>query len=210
MHRNHKTAWTQEQEDLLLDNYGHKPMSYFERILGRSPGSIRQKVKEIEGSFNMHEAGGQFSATQIAKILGVSGRTVVDWIKERNFPAERLSERVYFIKPEAVWKWVAANKERIPFQHVKQGELLPEPDWVRHEIRHAYVVKRPVNWTDEEKNRAWSMHTQGISTREIAAILQRPYKGTQRQMSAIKKERSSASPPGTVCENKKEAQYASL
>lgn len=210
MLKNHKKQWTDEQISFLLDSYGQKPINYLIKKLKKSEDAIKLKMQELTGSYSLLEAGGLFTARQIGPILGVNERSVIEWIHHRELPAKRLREPDtngvtgpnlrFYIDPSELWKWIESNKERIPFQHLQRGILLPEPDWLDQEVKKASTVKtkRPTNWSTTEKERAWNLYNQGLSPREISEILHRPYKGTQRQISQIRKSKYAPAPSGRL------------
>ena len=169
-------------------------MKYMIRRLKRSEEAIRQKYKELTGFKDMNLAGGLFSPPEVASVLGVSPRTVMDWIHRGGLNAKQLhrarksdKNHRYFIDPDDLWRWLEKNKHRVNFAHVQRGILLPEPDWLEEEIKRAKAVKRPINWTIEEDELAWFWWQSGVNYREIARRLGRPEKGTQRRLTVIRK-----------------------
>jgi hypothetical protein len=193
--------WTTEEEDILLESYGSTTVKTLVKRLGKSEDAIKQKMKELTGSYDMHAAGGLFTARQVAPALGVDHRTVCEWIKTMGFPAKQLNRKTkhsdknyqYFIDPYEVWRWVSKNKERVRFAHMERGLLLPEPHWLDAEIKKDAKkgLKRPTNWTDEEDELAWFWYKGGVNYREIARRLGRPEKGTQRRLTVIRKKKES-------------------
>lgn len=196
VNRNFKKAWSKKDEELLLDMFGDKPMQYLVRRLGRSAFAIQQKHKELTGTYDIIEASGLLSASMIANILSVSPRTISNWIRDRDFPAEqrlRLNDQspnnMYTSYPEEVWKWIEQNKQRVNFALIEQGKMLPEPDWLEEEIKNAKMnfLKQPKNWTEKEDEIAYSMWTSGENYRDIARLLNRSETGTQRRLTLLKK-----------------------
>lgn len=193
MPRNQGKPWTYDQEQYLLDAYGNVTLPFLCNKLGKSMDSIKQKYKDLTGHCDPYIASGLYSPREVAPVLGVEHRTVIDWIRHRGFPAKRLHKdedyHRYYIEPSEMWKWVEENKDRIPFAHVKQGVFLPEPIWLAQEIRNAIKkgLKRPIKWTKEEDELAWWWHKGGVNYREIARRLGRPESGTQRRLTKIRK-----------------------
>jgi|SRR5579875_1347935 len=193
MQVNHKKIWTPEQEEFLLESYGSTTMKYMIKVLGKSETAIKQKIKELMGTYDMHAIGGLYSARYVAQALGVEVRTICDWIHRYQFPAKQLNNKKknyqYFIDAYEAWRWVKLHKERVNFAHVKKGILLPEPAWLDDEIKKdmAKGIKRPTCWTKEEDESAWFWYKGGMNYREIAKRLGRPEKGTQRRLTLIRK-----------------------
>jgi hypothetical protein len=196
MNYNHKKNWTKDQEQFLLESYGCTTLLYISNKIGKSEEAVKLKIQDMTGSYDMHAAGGTLTARQVAMSLGVEHRTLIEWIRNRSFPARQLNKKTnvyksyhHFIDPHDVWRWVAKNKERINFAYVQRGILLPEPDWLAEEIKQAVAnqIKRPKNWTSEEDELAWYLYKGGVNYREIARRLNRPESGTQRRLTVIRK-----------------------
>lgn len=197
MPRNQGKTWTYEQEQYLLDAYGNVTLPFLCAKLGKTMEAIKQKHKDLTGHCDPYSAAGLYSPREIAPVLGVDHKTIIDWIHRRDFPAKRLHKdedyHRYYIDSSEMWKWAEQNKERIPFAHVVQGVLLPEPDWLADEVRKAIAIgrKRPTNWTKEEDELAWWWYKGGVNYREIARRLGRPESGTQRRLTKIRKMKES-------------------
>jgi hypothetical protein len=196
--KNSKKDWTPEQEEFLLESYGVAGIQFMMDRLGRTQESIEQKYKELTGSKDVRLAVGTFSAHEVGEILGVSHRTIIDWIYLQGFPGKQLKKlrndgkrRIYTIDPYEMWRWVGKNRERVNFAHVKLGVALPEPEWLADEIKKAHknIIKRPTTWTKEEEEAAWFWYRSGVPTKEIALKLNRPFKGTQAKMARIAKKK---------------------
>jgi hypothetical protein len=196
--KNNKKDWTPEQEEFLLESFGVAGIQFMMDRLGRSAAAIKLKHEELTGHKNTKEAAGTFSAREVASILGVTPRTVIDWIVKNKFPSKQILKlrgdtrpADHSIDPHAMWRWVGKNRERVNFAHVKLGVAFPEPDWLAAEVARANqnLLKRPKNWTREEEESAWFWFRAGVPVKDIAKRLQRPFKGTQAKMTRIAKKK---------------------
>ncbi len=195
---NSKKIWTTDDDEFLLDSYGNTGMRYMVRELQRSEDAIRLRHKELTGTMDMHIAGGYITPRYLASVIGVDQRTVVYWIQESGLKAKQFHKNIkgdknryrYFIDPYDFWNWLENNKQRVNFSHIERGVLLPEPYWLDDEIRKATSLKRPKSWTEEEDELAWMLWQGGVNYRDIARCLNRPEKGTQRRLTAIRKRKN--------------------
>lgn len=187
--------YTEEEEAYLLDSYGEVSMMGMMRHLGRSQAAIRQKMLASEGTHDLTLLSGTFTTKQVADALGVTARTINDWVANRGLKAKRLNRTAgkkrfrQFLSADDVWAFVKANREAFAFGKVTTGILLPEPDWLADEVARAKrtPLKRPVNWTPQEDAQALSLDSQGVHYTDIALRLQRPAGGVWRRISLLRK-----------------------
>lgn len=191
-----KKNWTTEEKEELLELYGTVSISALMKKLNRSEEAIIQKHYELTGVKDMQVAGGHLSATEVAEAVGVTHRTVVNWIHNFDLPATQRRKKYgsekryrYSIDPTSFWRWATDHRHRIPFHLLKRHVILPEPRWVEKEVekRKSTPLKANTAWTTQEDETAFFWWQSGMNYREIAKRLGRPEKGTQRRLTAIKK-----------------------
>ena len=193
--QNNKRAWTEEDKSFLLDSYGVKTMEYIKKKLRRSENAIQLKFYELIGTKDLTLAGGLLSPPQVAEALGVDRATVTIWIRKYGLKASQLYKSKnredvsynFYLEPQDVWNWVAEHKDRVNFARVQRNIILPEPKWLQEEISKSQYMKPPKNWSEEENRQAYVWWQNGINYREIAKRLNRPERGTQRRLTALRK-----------------------
>lgn len=192
-----RRIWTPEEEEELLESYGTVSMVALEKKFHRSIAAIRLKHAQLTGTADVNLASGTLTASEIATAVGVSHKTVVNWIHHFQLPATQRykqhgsSQRArYSISSVSFWRWASKNKERIPFQLLERHIILPEPPWVEKEVQQSLKekpFKLNVDWSIQEDETAYFWWMSGMNYRDIAKRLNRPEKGTQRRLTYIKK-----------------------
>ncbi|MEK4781060.1 hypothetical protein NST86_33370 [Bacillus sp. FSL L8-0199] len=196
--RNHKKLWTHEEEQDLLDMYGIYSFLYLTRYFGRTTLAIKEKFNALTGVRDTSTTEGSITIAQLSEAIGVTDRTILNWIKHLKLPATQIHKqrsdtrrRIYYINPELFWDWAKLHKDRIPFFKLKRDLLHPEPKWLENEMRsfkqNNISIKTNTSWSEEEDELAWYLWKNGVNYRKIAQKLGRPEKGTQRRLTIIKK-----------------------
>lgn len=201
--RNYKRNWTKEQEIEVAEQFGSVSALYLARKLGRGESAIIQKYQQQTGSYDLHQASGTLSPGQLAKIVGVTSRTILHWIHNFDLPADQKHKkknddenqrRKYYIDAEKFWKWAENNKHRINFSKIEEGKLLPEPKWLEEEIKKSkkeIPSNKYVGWTTQEQEMAWNWFKNGVHYKIIASRLGRSEKGTHNRLMSIKRKKES-------------------
>lgn len=154
----HCKAWTPEEDEHIEARAGWVKASTIGKELGRTPLSIRNRMKQL-GCGNTRMQDGRITAVELSKGLGVYYGKVMSWIKEHDLPAVRKATRekrkFWRIDIEKFWEWAEQNKDKIDFSRLDTLALLPHPEWVEVEQRADFrsVPQRSFkNWTPEEDN----------------------------------------------------------
>lgn len=198
---NHQKKWTPELDDMLYEWVSaNRSYNYMAKELGRSPISIERRIIRL-GIEDKHLMTGTLSAKGLAEIVHVDPKTVIDWIKKQGLPAVQKTFRYrqdrkhkpYYINPEDFWVWAGERKHKIIFSKIERGLLLPEPDWLREEIRKEYqnpLAKQKKPWTEEEDEKLWTMYyRRGMLQKNIAIELKRTKDSVERRLSRLRKQR---------------------
>lgn len=194
---NEQKKWSTEDDEYLLEMYGTITMHALMKHFGRSKTAIEKRHQKLTGTISSHLAGGLYSPPQIAEAIGVSRRTIVRWIHDYGLYAtqktivhdNKKKALRYAIDPKSFWIWVSKNRERIKFEHVQSGAILPEPRWVSEAIQEAKkgdIYKPPTWWTDAEKKKAWELYMLGYDYVHISKHIKRPVEGVREMISNLK------------------------
>lgn len=187
--------WTKEDKEYLEENWGLVYVEYIANKLNRDVTAVLAMAESMNLG-GCYVAGGFLNANTVAKIFGISNKTVSNyWIKKCGLVARKrrlIKQYMWFIDIEDLTEWLKNNQDKWDSRRVELFALGQEPEWLK-EKRKA-DMKEPINkrkpWTSIEKQRVTNYFNQGKSKKEIASILGRTEHAIQRQISKLKAEGS--------------------
>ena len=181
--------WTEEEVEVLNNMYGSAPIANVKGKLkevsgrARSYDSIRKKALK-EGLLTCKDAREYMTAGDIADAMGYSKYTVLDEWRRWGLKVDMIvfanKKKVSKITAKNFWQFAYDNRDKLSFEHYKEGSILPEPDWLREElIKKQRRCKREL--TKEEEIKVISLRKMGVKNKEIAESIN----ATKNEMSSI-------------------------
>lgn len=171
---NHGKPWTEEEKQILREQFGNVDVMTLVQKLKRSPKSITTKAYSL--GITARENSELVSAIDVARLFGMNySRTVIKWwigkygLKAKYINIERCSKRkLIMIDTRDLLEWMKNNQERYTTIHLELNILGSEPNWLK-EKRKGDINKRKTRyWTKEEENRLIMYYRKGISYAEMA------------------------------------------
>lgn len=177
-----RSHWTDDELNLLEELWtnSNKSMSILVKELGRNEQSIRHKAGELGLNARAFYADG-YSASEIAKEIGVSKNTVYRWIKNKGLKAvKRRDLNLQLIVPEnELIKWLKENQDMYNASNIDRYFIKNQP-WLNEKIKqdsmliHDKPVKTRKNkWTDEEASTVKNLVVRGKTVKQIAKRVNR-------------------------------------
>lgn len=191
---NHQKKWTKEQTQTLLENIGSTSISYVATRTGKTFNAVIRKLERL-GKSDLTYYSGRFRTYEFAEIIGVDPSTILSWIKEKGLPSKQfhkkgkrdVKRRHHYIDVDEFWEWAEKNKNLIHFKKIKEGVLIPEPDWfweARENEEKSY--KHQMEWTIKEDKILLQLKAKGCTYKKIAEQLERSRNAVQRRYFRIK------------------------
>lgn len=155
-----KRNWTQEELELLSDNWGTVSIVTIARKLDRTEGAVINKARRI-GLGPFLDSSQYVSWNQLLRALGYknSSYKTISWIENRDFPirTKRVKDCSFkVVDIDEFWEWAEQNKAFIDFSRFEEFALGKEPEWVKekrwHDInRNRKYITTPWTITEDEK-----------------------------------------------------------
>ncbi|WAX16440.1 hypothetical protein LC76P1_00003 [Lysinibacillus phage LC76P1] len=180
----HNAPWTEEENEKLLEVYGHSTMEKMMEVFKRTERAIISQMKRLTGSEDKGYNSGYLTTTQLAEAMDVTYCSVDRWIKEKDLKIHRLGQRRYII-PYKFWRWARENTSWLDFRSYEYGSIGEEPRWLKSVIEEqkATMSPRRKEWTTKEIQTLDFLVSCGKKDREIQE--QMPY----RSLASIKRKR---------------------
>ena len=206
MTENRQKKWTDELDDFLYEHGATRNLPWIAKQLGRTEEGVQRRLERL-GIANKHIMTGTYSANELASMLGVDSKTVINWIKERGLYAQQGSyfketsqrkkiktkenrHKPWFIMSTDFWKWAEENKQRINFSRFDHHTFPDEPEWVNKERKkHIKMPKTKTLWSKEEDDLAWRLYYQGYTQKEISERLSRSVAAVERRLKRLREQR---------------------
>lgn len=194
LHRQCKT-WTELEDELLLSYWGKKPLSQIAKLMKRTENSCYLRVYSLEGLTDEAMVSGLLKPHDIAAIMGVDHKSVLNWVNKGWLNCYR-PDRKILIDEDYFWKWVADNSDRINYKRVETYILNTSPEWygdlVRKKQREFYtndnMKKYKTPYTSNENAILLHMKRNGSTNPEIAKVLNRTLNSVKMQYSKLMRE----------------------
>lgn len=144
--KNHGKLWTEEEEDFLLHNISYKTVENLARKMGRTKGSLLQRLNDLGFTqFDLHPG---INLREFSKASGIHRTTLAYFRDKKGLKVGRKANRVY-IKVEDFWEWAEANPTAYDFKKIPPNVLIPEPEWV-HKLRTSPETMKLKKWSSAE------------------------------------------------------------
>jgi biotin operon repressor len=187
----HGSKWTDAEVNYLIENAGKKSLEQISQKLGRPYKSTVKKAAE----FNL--ANGKlitvlFTASQLARVLGVAVSTVVNWTELMSLPFKWIKYRTSFqfkmINMVDFYEWAEAHQDILDTRKFKVPNLGNEPDWLREKRKHDAKLPKAYNrvWRRDEEQRLISLVNARVGKSEIGKLLNRSESGIQSKINRLK------------------------
>lgn len=174
------TAWLEQEQRYLTDNWGICTAPEIAETLGRTVTAVKLKAKRLHLGGQM-TSGEMLTARSVASLLGVDGHTVLGywvtkcglWAKPRRWGAG--DEEVYVIRLPDLLSWMQAHQSLWDSRRLSPGALGPEPPWLTEKRASdlALPARRCKKWTPEEDSQLAAMIASGMTCRESGEALGR-------------------------------------
>lgn len=182
--------WTTEEDEKLLEVYGHSSMEKMIEIFKRSERAIISRMKRLTGSEDKGYNSGYLTTVQLADIMGVTYCSVDRWIKDRDLKIHKVGQRRYII-PYKFWRWAKENTDWLDFRCYQYGSIGEEPRWLKGVIEEqkAQNKHKRREWTVKEISTLDWMVDGGKKDDEIAKVLGRSKASVKRKRLRRQEER---------------------
>ena len=156
---NERRAWTEEEDEYLLEMLSSSTVESIANHLSRTYPSVLKRMERLEIG-NVTAYRGSFSTADIGRVFGVSTETVSRWARSGELKSyqvysqrkdtrkKSVSTRKYSIYPEDLWDFLEKNKDKIDMTQYKRGVILPEPEWL-DELEN--VIPKRKEWSMREE-----------------------------------------------------------
>lgn len=174
-----RRKWTKEEEILLSDLWGVKPIETISKKLKRTVFSLKVKAVRM-GLGPMIRNNYEFiTVSDICDLLNVSrDRIVITWFKlGLNLKRKKVTDNksYYVVTWSDLMSFLEKNKNEWDSRCVEVNMLGPEPEWLK-EKRVMDNLENPLwyrKWAEEEIKQAENLFKSGKNYLEIAEIINR-------------------------------------
>lgn len=169
-----RKEWTEQEEKYMKRYYLHQPSEMTAKKLNRSIYSIRRKAAKM----GLNHYTDQLSAKTLAKCFNCDVSVILRWIQKYGLPARKVvckTQTRYSVSPNDFWQWAENNKNLINWARYEAKSILPEPEWVREEIRNYKTPMSRKKYTEEEKEKIRVLLKKGMNYKQISEEIGRSY-----------------------------------
>ena len=185
--------YTQEDLELIKDYYGSQNIGWLQCRLIKSNGKYRTKAAIQRKAFSMgctsyRESRENITVTQLAECMGVHRTQVFKiWIpqglkvKKSGLTKNRFVE----VEPKEWWKFAEINRGKIDFSKYDEGSIIPEPKWVKEELKNPSYKRK--YWTAHDVARLKVLKQKGLTYSQIAKELNTTSSAVQKKLTDMYK-----------------------
>ena len=185
-------AWTPEEIDYLMENWGRTSIPHMAKKLDRSVNAVILKAKK-QGLGAFLDGGELVSFAQLVQAIGKSGS--YSWYRQKwaryGFPFRQkkvINNSFIMVDIREFWKWAEQHKDILNFSDFEEYALGKEPAWVNEKRRQDCRKRRREarEWTPEEDSRLRGMlKAHRYSLDEIAEALNRREGAIRRRIDTL-------------------------
>jgi predicted transcriptional regulator len=174
--------WTDAEIDILTDRWGIMTTEKIAKKLNRTYDGVRLKAVNL-GLGNKKDATGYLTLSMLSKACGISWHTTKKWtqsgLQTKRSMIRTGKNKIILIDPEDFWKFAEENKNKINFNKIQKGVLLPEPVWFKKFIidKNKQLNKSCKTWTQEEEKQLINLFHLNYKVKDIAKKLNRSESG---------------------------------
>ena len=166
--------WTEQEEKYLKRYYLHQPSETTARKLNRSIYSARRNASKMR----LPHYTDQLNAKTLAKCFDCDVSVILRWIQKYGLPVRKVvckNQTRYSVSANDFWEWAENNKNLINWSRYEQKSIIPEPEWVREEIRNYKTPMSRKKYTEEEKEKIRFLLKKGMNYKKISEEIGRSY-----------------------------------
>lgn len=179
--------WTDNEVSFLINN-AWKGRKYVSKKLNRSQTSVRKKAWSL-GVGNFYRRSSYYFGTQAAaELLGVSPRTVIEWIWKKLLKCKiaTTSRKIYLIEVKELERFLEAHQDMWDSRRMKGSLWLNDPEWLKDKKKTDFNRPVPKQWTVREEQQLILMHTKECLTlKQIAKKLGRSISSVRNKFTRI-------------------------
>ena len=174
-----RREWTKEEETLLTELWGNKPIEYIAKKLKRTVISLKVKAERMELGPMIENNSYFITVSDISEIFNVTrDRVTITWVKlGLNLTQIKLTQnRTYYgVTLKDLLLFLETNQNEWDSRNLEKNILGIEPEWLKQK-RERDIIENPLwyrKWTVLEVIRAGELLEEGKDYKEIASILNR-------------------------------------
>lgn len=174
-----RRKWTKEEEILLSDLWGSKPIEAIAKNMKRSIFSLKVKAVRMGLGPMIRNNYDLIMVSDMCDLLNVTrDRITTTWVKlGLNLQKKKLTNNMayYVITWKDLMEFLEKNQNEWDSRCVEKNMLGPEPEWLK-EKRIRDIEENPLwyrKWTEEEIKEAETLFKNGKEYSEIAEIIDR-------------------------------------
>lgn len=169
---NQRRRWTKKETKFLEAHYESKGVHYVAKNLNRTLNSVKRKSHTLGLNSYCNDA---ISLKTLIHCFNTNDHIAKKWIANglKHRRINRGQIKGYRIFADDFWKWAKDHKDQIPWYKYQKGSLLPEPEWLKEELKNAQPknVRMPVPKSDIEY--VLAKRKLGMTFKEIGKALNR-------------------------------------
>ena len=185
--------WTEEETQILVENYGQVTMKILLTKLDRSEVAIQNKVARLKLGRWFHNLDDP-TLSEFSKYTNISYATLLRWSELYGLPLKKRRLKDFYIKIinlNDFWRWAEKNKNMIEWDKVEKYCLGAEPNWVQIARNAAIKSKdksmKKIEWSkDEDEKLLWMLKQHRFTYPQIAKELGRTHGAIKRRMQHLK------------------------
>lgn len=169
-----RREWTEHEEKYMKRYYLNQPSEVTAKKLDRTIYSVRRKAAIM----GLNHYTDQLNAKTIAGCFNCDFSVVLKWIEKYGLHARKVickNQTRYSVSPGDFWQWAENHKELINWARYEQKSIIPEPEWVREEVKNYKTPMSRQKYTEEEKEKIRFLLRKGMNYREISEEIGRSY-----------------------------------
>lgn len=169
-----RREWTELEEKYLKRYYLYHPSEVIAKKLDRSIYSVRRKAAKM----GLNHYVDQLNAKTLAQCFNCDISVILRWIEKHRLPARKVvckNQTRYSVSPRDFWQWAENHKKLINWARYEQKSILPEPEWVKEEVRNYKTPMSRQKYTEEEKEKIRFLLKKGMNYRQISKEIGRSY-----------------------------------
>lgn len=185
--------WTDEEREIVIDGWGVLSVRCLAKRIGRTQQAVINFAERNGLGGCVVKSDLHLTTTEVGKMLGVDGTSVIYWIKQGLLKAQFSTlrkRRVFRIDVEDVREFMKNNPDRWKACDVKDDILMFDEEWFKKKVaKDSSKVERDRGkaWTVLEEKRLVELVMQGYTNPEIAKMMNRTYFSIKRKRPAVMK-----------------------